>query len=512
MFSPGILMGQLSSYMTTHPRQGAMWCLLAGLLMPLAFAPLALFPLALLLPVALFACWLRATPVRAFVYGWSFGLGMFAHGVYWVYHSMHVFGHMPLPLAIFFTLLLASYFALFPALVGWLANRWFPLSDARRLLLVYPVLWTLLEWVRGWLLSGFPWLNLGYSQTDTWLAGLAPWLGVYGLSWLVVLSAGLLVLLVAGLPRVRARAAAGLLGIWLAAAYAGSIEWTEPAGAPFRVSLVQGNIPQSTKWRPQQQRQIIDSYMQQTQPHWKSDLIIWPETAIPAFYHSVEDGFVEALERQARATQTELLIGLPMLAEDREHYYNSMISLGTERGFYFKRHLVPFGEFVPLRDWLQDMLDVLRVPMAAFSPGEMHQPPLRVAGYEAAISICYEIAFGEEVIMSLPQANFLVNVSNNAWFGDSSAPHQQLQMARMRAQESGRYVVSATNDGMTAIVDHQGEVVEVAPQFQAVVLSGTVEPRQGATPYVRTGNYPIIIALWLLLGGMIYLVRKGKAV
>lgn len=505
-------MERLSLYMSTHPRQGVTLCLLAGLLMPLAFAPWSLFPLALLLPATLFACWLRAAPARAFVYGWSFGMGMFVHGVYWVYHSMHVFGHMPLPLAMALTLLLAGYFALFPALLGWLANHYWPLSEPLRLLLVYPVLWTLLEWVRGWFLSGFPWLNLGYSQTDSWLAGLAPWVGVYGISWVVALSAGLLVLLFSGLPRLRVGALVALAALWLTGAAAGWVEWSEPAGAPVTVSLVQGNITQSTKWQPRQQRQIINSYMEQTQQHWDSDLIIWPETAVPAFYQSVERDFVQALERKARATKTDLLIGLPMFAGDGEHYYNSMVSIGSERGFYRKRHLVPFGEFVPLRDWLQDMLDVLRVPMAAFSAGEMQQAPLRVAGYDAAISICYEIAFGEEVIMSLPQANFLVNVSNNAWFGDSSAPHQQLQMARMRAQESGRYVVSATNDGMTAIVDHRGRVVQVAPQFQALVLSGTVEPRKGATPYVRSGNYPVIIALWLLLGGMIYLVRKGKAV
>lgn len=503
-------MQQRFDFFSNHPWYSAFSCLLAGAAMPLAFAPLSLFPLGFFLPAWLFLAWARVTPGRAFVYGWSFGLGMFVHGVYWVYHSMHVFGHMPLPLAMLFTVLLAAYFALFPAVVGWAVNRWLPFSLVPRVVLAYPVVWVLAEWVRGWLFTGFPWLNLGYSQTDTVLAGYAPLVGVYGVSWLVALTAGLCVWLLVAAGSTRLRPIGIMAALWLCGWLAGQLQWTQVEGGPLRVSLVQGNIAQATKWHPARQQEIIASYVQQTSRHWDSDLIIWPETAVPAFYRSVDASMLRELEHTALQTRTDLLLGLPVLADNREDYYNSMVSVGSERAFYFKRHLVPFGEFIPLKSWLKDMLDILKVPMASFLSGDRAQPPLSLAGYRAAISICYEIAFGEEVITMLPQAHFLVNVSNNAWFGDSSAPHQQLQMARMRAQETGRDVVSATNDGVTAIVDHRGVIVDQAPQFQAHVLTGTITPRSGATPYVRFGNYAVVIVLMLVLAVMVYQARRTK--
>jgi apolipoprotein N-acyltransferase len=476
---------------------GDLLALAAGALLPLAFSPYDFYPMAPALLALLFALWLGVSSGRASWRGWLFGAGMFGAGVHWVYFSMHVFGHMAPAVAVSFTALFAALMALFPALAGWISVRWFSSSPPVRLLIVIPAVWTLAEWVRSWFLTGFPWLNVGYSQVDSPLVGFAPLTGVYGITWALAVSAGLLVLLVSK-ERAKVSYVLALLVVWGGAWFAGKLEWTEPAGAPLRVSLIQGNIEQDDKWRLEWREATLERYASLTRKHWDSDLIIWPETAVPDFYDTVEDNFLRVMEAEARQHDTDLLLGIP-LRNDSGQYYNSVISIGRTLGFYRKHHLVPFGEYIPLHSILGRVLDILQVPMSDFSAGAQQQSPLRADGYAVGTTICYEIAFGEEVIRALPDAAFLVNVSNNAWFGDSAAPHQQLQMGRMRARETGRYLLSATNNGVTAIVDNRGKAVSVAPQFEVAVLTGTVEPRKGATPYVRLGNFPVIAVMGLLL-------------
>ena len=178
-----------------------------------------------------------------------------------------------------------------------------------------------------------------------------------------------------------------------------------------------------------------------------------------------------------------------------------MMSLGKEQRFYHKRHLVPFGDFVPLENWLRGLIRFFDLPMSGFSAGPEEQSLLRVAGHRVGITICYEDAFGEEVIRALPEADFLINATNNAWYGDSLAPHQHLQISRMRALETGRYLVRATTNGISAIIGPHGELLMQSPQFATHVLTGRIQPMQGATPYVRFGNTPLL----LLLAGMLVL-------
>lgn len=478
--------------------------LAAGALAVLGFAPFEAYPLAVLAPAILFATWLQATPARALWRGWMFGVGLFSGGIYWVYFSMHHHGHMPGPLAAVLTAGFALTLALVPGAAGYLGQRLSPAGPAWRLLLAYPVAWTITEWLRGWLFSGFPWLNLGYSQDEGPLMGLAPLTGVYGVSWAVALSAGALVLAAgktSGGRAPRRLAAAGLLAaLWLGAWGLGQVRWTQPAGEAFQVSLVQGNVPQAAKWDPDQRGAILADYAEAVRRHWDSRLVVLPESALPVFYDSIAEAYLDELVREGRRHGTDLLIGILSRERDTGRYYNSMVALGDGPHFYHKRHLVPFGEYIPLKSLLGGVLDILHVPMSDFSAGAAGQPPLPVAGHAAAISICYEIAFGGEVNDFLPQAAFLVSVSNNSWFGDSSAPHQVLEMARMRARESGRYVLSATNDGITAIVDPRGRVTDRLPQFQAGELTGRVQPRQGATPYAVYGDAPAAGLSGLLLG------------
>jgi apolipoprotein N-acyltransferase len=478
--------------------------LLGGLLLPLAFAPFGIPFLAVIALALLFAAWSDATPGRAFRRGYLFGLGQFGLGVSWVYVSMHDYGGAGVLEAGGLTALFTAFLALYPGLAGWLSVRFFPGSPAFRAIAVFPAVWTLVDWFRGWFLSGFPWLQIGYSQTDTPLSGLAPVFGIHGVGWALALLAGLLLVAPRWTGGRRRLALLGVLGVVGLAAGLSQITWTRPAGEPFKVALLQGNIPQDMKWQPEFQRATLQMYTEMTREHWDSKLIIWPETAVPAFYQQVRDSFLADLEKEAKSHGTDLLVGVPYYNQAEDRYYNAVAALGRTPGFYFKRHLVPFGEFLPLRPILGWVLEILQIPLADFASGNGGQPPLVAAGYPLSASICYEDIFGSEALAALPQAAYLVNVTNDAWFGDSIAPHQHVQMARMRALETGRWMLRATNTGVTAIITPEGVISARAPLFQKAWLSGTVTPMQGSTPYVLWGDGPIIVGVMLLLGSLVW--------
>jgi len=481
---------------------------IAGLLLPLAFAPVEWSPLAIILMAYLFYRWQNATARQAWWSGWVFGTGMFLSGVYWVFISMHEYGYVPVVFSALLSFLFALFLGLFPALAGWLSIRYFFALPATRLLLLLPAVWVLMEWVRSWFFTGFPWLNLGVSQVGWPLSGYAPLLGEYAMSWLVAITSGACVYWLQAKTSQRILAISLILSLWTGGYFLQQVEWTQTEGKPFKVALVQGNVDQNHKWDPDFRVEIISSYLELTRPHWDSDVIIWPETAISAFYHHVPE-VVDTIDALAKDTNTDMLVGIPQRDLETGKYYNSILKLGGERGFYQKRHLVPFGEFIPLQDVLSGFLDFMGLPMSGFSRGVSTQPPLEAGGYLAGLTICYEIIFNSEVIQSLPQAHYLVNVSNNTWFGDSSMPYQQLQMSQLRALETERYVLSATNNGVSAVVDNQGRVVGRSPQFQAHVLSAHVQARSGATPYVMYGNYPVIVTLLAVI--LIVLIRHKRA-
>ena len=482
--------------------------LVAGAVMPLAFAPFGWFPLALFAPAVLFVLWQSASPSQAFWQGFLFGLGMFGFGVYWVYISIHVYGHSPLPLAVGVMLLFVAFLALFPALAGYLATRVFQPLGAARLVLVMPAVWVALELTRGWFLTGFPWLSVGYSQIDSLLAWWAPLLGSYGVSFVAVLGAALLTLLLSAGDKARWLAALGLGLLFSVSFLLGRVDWTMPAGEPLRVSIIQGNIDQALKWEPDERDPTLERYVSLSRrewedPDWRPALIVWPETAIPAFYHEAAATFLPELERQVQEAGVSLVTGIPVLDRSNWQYYNALMSLGGETDFYFKQHLVPFGEYLPLRNLLGTLLQVMPLPVADFSAGGPDQSLLRAAGYPVGSSICYEIIFGSAIAATLPEAAWLVNVSNDGWFGDSPAPHQHLEMARMRALETGRYLLRATNTGISAIIDPQGHVRARSPQFETAVVRGSIRPYAGATPYVRFRDYPVI----LMVVGILLVMR-----
>lgn len=493
--------------------------LLAGAALPLAFSPIDFFPLAVFMVAILFYFWLRSSPRQALILGYFFGVGFFGVGISWVAVSFYRFGSMGLALSGAATLLFVLFLALFPALLGWVSRRYFSaLNERVYLLLLAPALWVFFEWVRGWIFTGFPWLNLGYSQTDSPLVGIAPVLGVYGVSWVVALSAGLLVCLLTEKKRQKIIALTTLLLIWVVAGGLAQLSWSTDKGKLLTASLIQGNVPQNLKWRPDQRGPTIELYTQLSQDRWDRDLIIWPETAMPVYLHQAQSFLKNLVGNEYKNGGATLLTGLPVMSEqDDNQYYNGVVRVSANvegeisTQVYRKAHLVPFGEYIPLKFLLGGLLDILQVPMANFSRGAPDQELLEVGDNKMGMSICYEDAFGEEVIRALPEASFLVNISNDAWFGDSFAPHQHLQMARMRAIETSRPMLRGTNNGVSAVIDHRGTVLAASLQFEVAVLDGEIQPQQGATPYVRVGNWPVLFALLLALGVcMLLSVRREK--
>jgi apolipoprotein N-acyltransferase len=484
----------------------------AGLVMALAFAPFGAWPLALASPAILFLSWRTASPGRAAWRGLLFGVGLFGLGVSWVYVSMHEFGNMPLPLAAFATFLFVVILSLYLALFGYVQARVFNPQHALHPVLVLPAMWVLFEWWRSWFLSGFPWLNLGYSQVDTPLVGYAAVVGVYGVSFVVALSAGLFVAMLLH-PARRVVYLASIAAIWAVGFALVQVGWVTPAGAPLRAVLVQGNIPLSEKWNPRKLPDVLKRYRELTFAASPADLVLWPEAAIPALLHRIPADYLPALREYSREHRTDFLIGVLEYQPTPRAFYNTVVTVGEgPQQLYRKQHLVPFGEYVPLRGFFSWLMRSFDIPMSELAAGASSQGPLRVAGHEVGISVCYEDAFGEEVIRALPNASLLANVSEDAWFGASFAPHQRMQMARMRAIEAGRPMLRAANTGPSAAIDHRGRVTHRSEQFEAAALAVEIQPMQGSTPYARTGNPPIVVLLCLSLavaGWRGYRARTG---
>ena len=483
--------------MTRLLRYPRLLALLAGAQTTPAFAPFDLWPLALLGPGMLMLLWTRDER-PCFTTGFAYGLGLMGTGVSWLYVSIAQFGDLGWLFPLLITLGFVAVAALYYGLLGWLAAR---LQPGRRVALVLwlPAMWVLVEWLRGWFLTGFPWLQLGYALIDTPLAGFGPLLGTLGLSWLAVLSAGLLVLVLRDNDR-RWHALAGLLLIWAGGWALSQAEWTRASGDPLQVALVQGNIPQAEKWLPEQLTPSLVRYAVESRPHYDKDLIVWPETAVSAFQFQVDEAFLQPLEAELKRQGTHLVYGVVQMDEARQRYFNAMVALGNpERASYYKRHLVPFTEYLPLKSLLSPLVDLFTIPMSDFTAGSEAQPLMTVGPHQVGMSICYEDAFGNEMIQALPEAAYLINASNDAWFGRSLAPHQHLQIARMRALETGRYLLRATNTGISAIIGPRGELVKRSPLLELDVLSGEILPMTGVTPYARFGNLPLLALLVLSL-------------
>ncbi|MBV9622082.1 MAG: apolipoprotein N-acyltransferase [Gammaproteobacteria bacterium] len=480
--------------------------LLGGSALAAAFAPLELWPLAVLSPALLMWLWQGATPREAARLAFVFSFGTFACGTYWIYHSVHVMGGAPIWLAFVLMLGLAAAMGAFYAALGYVSARWLPRGGAVRWLLALPAAWLLLEWWRGWFLSGFSWLSLGYSQSDTWLAGLAPVAGVYGISALLLLQAGALVTLHLGSRRERYVALGALALPWLLGAALYGRSWTVPSGPPVAVAIVQGAIPQDEKWLAAYRSTTLERYRTLTEQLWGAQLIVWPESATAGLANDLVD-YLSRLYGEARAHHAALVMGI--LRADSVNgelrYYNSVLALDEKTSWYDKRHLVPFAEFFPVPHFVRTWLRLMALPYSDFSRGAARQRPLAAAHLQLGTTVCYEDAYGSAMLPVLREADALVNVTNDAWFGDSSARHQHFQIVRLRALEAGRYLVRAANDGISAVIGPHGEVIARAAPFIATTLRSQLVPMRGLTPYARVGNWPVVSLMALVLAYALWL-------
>jgi len=470
-----------------------------GASLVLSFAPFGLWPLGLGVPI-LFLLVLDATPSarRAFLRGGLFGLGLFGWGVSWIDVSLHAVGGIPQVGALVLLGLLDLYCALYYALVAALSVRFSPAGSARRAILVFPALWTLAEILRGRLLTGFPWLDLGAGQIHGVFSGYVPLLGVVGTGTVVLVAGGLWLESFRAPRRRQVLLLALVLAVLAGGGLLARVSWTRPAGPPLTVAVVQGDVPQAMKWRAGMARRELALYRRMSAPLWnRARLVVWPESAITTWYTDVRRPLTR-LARRVRARGDRLVTGI--LLDRAGGLYNGAVELGGRRPlFYEKHHLVPFGEYFPLPRWARRWLKDWRLPHSSFDAGPRRPRLFRVRGFPFDVSICYEDAFGRDIRRALPRAAFLVNISDDAWFGRTIGPDQHYELAEARALETGRWLVRADNSAVSGIVAPDGRSRARLPPFVRADLTARVVPYRGETPYDRSGETPAAAGALLAL-------------
>lgn len=502
--------------------------LIAGAMLVFAFSPFAIYPLAWFSPAILFYSLSKAkTKKQYFTLSWIYGIGMFGAGASWPFYSLYFFAHAPLAIAALATtafVLTVSLFSL--GFFGLLASLFRDRPLFLKLLLFYPASWVIAEWFRSWFLTGFPWLYLGNSQIDTFFGAFAPIAGVFSVSLTSVIIAGALLSFILGNSVQRkVQIAAGskqravidnalveerfgssiriisacIIVALVSGAFAlQSIDWTEKIDKPLRVSVLQSNISQYEKLNPDSLIPSINLYRDMTLKSMRSDLIVWPETGLFDTFDRHMESLIEPLQKSLSKTNKTILIG-GFYVNENQGVENSVLAISANnREIYSKRHLVPFGEYTPLLNYIRWLNKWIQLPYDNIIAG-VNDGTLMVGDQVAQMTICYEDAFGSEVIQSLPLASMLINVTHDGWFTGSLEPQQHMQIARMRALETGRYMVRATTTGPSGIINEKGQIVATAPLNSKQVITGKVQPFSGATPYVRWGNWLILGLLGVLL-------------
>lgn len=477
-------------------------CLIAGALIAPSLAPFEIPYLVLLPPALLYLSTYKKSPKQSAVLGWSFGLGFFGSGVSWVFVSISEHSQTPTSFAIGLTTLFVAALALLFSLQLYSWKKFF---NARLAAVSFIGIWIIFEWLRSWLFTGFPWLYLGNASLQTPYQNLLPIGGV----WLSGLAILVTALAIAEFLRSRRLLPLLIFPLPIIGSYLLPTQWTETKEKPIQVALVQPNIPQAIKWNPEHRAEILTQYETLTRPHINAQLILWPETAIPALFQHAAGPLAEILN-DLDANGSTLLSGLPSTESDPQHpkgyrIHNSLAILTTGSGIYHKQRLVPFGEYVPMEAQIRGIFDFFNLPMSSFSLPIAEQPLLKVNGHKISTAICYEIAYPELVRESSLDADILLTVSNDTWFGQSIAPAQHMQIARIRALENGRWLIRGTNNGITALVNPRGEIIDQLPQFQSGVLRGEVNAMQGHTPFQTHGSLPTLL-LALFFG----LIAIGK--
>lgn len=497
--------------MTILLRYRLLLAIVAGAATAFAFAPFGIYALAALGPALLFLLWEGATPREAAKSGFIFGAALFGAGTWWLYTAIHDFGQAPMWLAVPLVLAVFAIMGSYYALLGWVVTRFARAASTLRVLLLLPAAWILMEALRGWLFTGFPWLELGYAHSDSPLAALAPVGGIHLVTFANIVTAGALIVLLRGAWRDRAIAVVAVLVFWGGGLLLADRQWTAAAGDEMDIALLQGAIPQDEKWLVENRLATLERYRQLNREALGVRIIVWPESAIPILAHDATV-FLESIRQESRARNSDVMIGLLRFDFDTGEIRNGLYSMsGAGDGWYYKRQLVPFGEFFPVPAFVRRWMRLMSLPYYDMKSGADDQPTLAAGGQQLAATICYEDAYGGDQLANLDKATLLVNVTNNAWFGDSAAPHQQLQMARFRAREAGRWLMRSTSNGVTAVIGPDGSVTARAPQFTPAVLKSRVQPRTGLTPYAQVGDWPVLSLALLLIAAVVVAGWNRKA-
>ncbi len=486
--------------------------LFSGVISVLAFSPFKLWWASVISISLLLLVLKQQRESQPFKAGYLYGIGMFGGGVSWIFNSLYDFGNAPWLAAAGMTLVATLVLSLFPAaVVSVYINLCKRMSNNVLQVIAFTSIWVLLEWLRSWVLTGFPWLLIGHTLVDSPLLGIIPILGVFGGSAVVVIIAASMVHVLTAQLADQVKWLI-FIGVFAGINYSlDSIQWTHQASAqPVKVAAVQANIPFDMKWDKSRRNDVYQAYVDLTREHWDSQIIVWPETAIPTFYRVANQDFIPVFTRELNQHNVELISGVFTYEPGTERIFNSLVTLGNEVQIYNKQHLVPFGEYLPLR-WIFEFFRALvTIPMSDLSAGE-GSSILNLQDIPVGVSICYEAAYGNEIVRALPTAELLINVTNDAWFGNSFAPHQHLQIARSRSLETGRYMIRAANTGVSAIIDARGRITAQSSQFVDAVVTADVWPMQGITPFIRWGNWAIISSLSVLLLLIFVTQRKSSS-
>lgn len=481
--------------------------IITGALVPLAFAPLNIWPVAILSLTILAYIWSKQSAKDAFKTGFCFGFGMFGVGVSWVYVSIHDFGYTSEFLAVILTVLFVAVLALFTAINGFVLKKLFKGYGIRYALIGFPCIWFLSELLISVFLTGFPWLLIGYTQVDGPLIGFAPLVGVYGISFLLAFTAGILYLFCFYLLKARdnyiriACFVSILALVWVTGFYIKDKQWTKEYGDDISVAILQANINPDDKFLLKDPIATVDaSYGQMTRENLEADLIIWPENSLPLPYPRSKF-YLDYIQNLVTTNNAALMLGMPVEAEINHKYYNSIVAINGDYNMYFKKNLVPFGEFVPLENLIRGLIDFFDLPMSDFIPGKDDNPNILPTKYSRALSlVCYEVAYGIDIQNSIKSnTDVLVTISEDGWFGNSWGPHQHFDIARMRALETGRYLLRATTSGISAIIGPNGNVIAKSEQFRPEVLKGKYKNISGRTPWTKVGILPLLGFILLLL-------------
>ena len=448
----------------------------------------------------LFAVWMFSSTRQAILAGLFFGLALFGVGVSWMYISLNTYGGMPPAVAGFSIFLGIITISCYPMICGWLQSFFIGWNINLRLCLIMPSLWIIIEWLRGWLFTGFPWLSAGYAYLDTPLSNFAPIGGVYLVGYLALLSAGALVAILRNASVWNSLMAVFLIGFWIVGWQLNETAWTRAEGELIDVAVVQNNVPLNEKWAQDKINATIEGYLERSRTLQDQDLVVWPEAAIPEYLDNLSNEFWREIETHP----ADFIFGVLHRdqVEGSQKDYNSVVAVTDQIMIYRKQHLVPFGEYFPLQWLFRPLLRMLDIPMSEFTPWKSPQRPLIAADNAFAISICFEDAFPGDIRSQVENSGVLVNVSEDSWFGDSFAPHQRLQMARFRSRESERPMIRSSNNGLSSLINWKGGLDVYAPQFVQYVVKGQVQPRTGTTPYITFGDSPIIsvVGFFLVIG------------